>query len=98
MRNISIINLVGNLIMLVPMACYLEYFIKPLRRFWKDTFVVSVIVILIELIQLFTGKGSLDIDDIILNTLGAMLGYGFWKLKPINGSQRRYNCKRKKSD
>ena len=24
-----------------------------------------------------------DVDDIILNMLGAIIGYGIWKLKPV---------------
>lgn len=37
---------------------------------------ILIIIILIELIQLFTMAGSFDIDDILLNLVGAVLG--FW--------------------
>ena len=32
----------------------------------------------IELVQLITKVGSCDVDDIILNTLGGVIGYILW--------------------
>ena len=80
---VAIINLAGNLLLLLPMAIYLPYFIKSLRSFWKDTLTVLGIILLIEITEYITARGSFDVDDIILNLLGAVIGYGVWKLKPI---------------
>ncbi|MBP5609679.1 MAG: VanZ family protein [Lachnospiraceae bacterium] len=80
---VAIINLAGNLLLLLPMAVYLPYFIKTLRSFWKDTLTVLGIILLIEIAEYITARGSFDIDDIILNLLGAVIGYGIWKLKPL---------------
>ena len=65
------------------MAVYLPYFIRALRGFWKDALAVFVIDLLIEIIEYVTARGSFDVDDIILNMLGAIIGYGIWKLKPV---------------
>lgn len=81
--GVAIINLAGNLLLLLPMAVYLPYFIKALRGFWKDALAVFVIDLLIEIIEYVTARGSFDVDDIILNMLGAIIGYGIWKLKPV---------------
>ena len=35
--------------------------------------------IVIEAAQYLTGVGEADIDDVILNTLGALLGYGIYR-------------------
>lgn len=80
---VAIINLAGNLLLLLPMAIYLPYYIKALRVFWKDTLAVFAIDLLIEIIEYITARGSFDIDDIILNMLGAIIGYGIWKLKHV---------------
>ena len=81
--GVAIINLAGNLLLLLPMAVYLPYFIKVLRNFWKDELAVFVIDLLIEIIEYITARGSFDVDDVILNMLGAIIGYGIWKLKPV---------------
>lgn len=80
--RIAVRNLGGNLILTLPLAIYLAYFFKPLRKLWK-TLAVSLLVILgIELFQLLSGRGSFDVDDIILNLLGSAAGYGIWKTRP----------------
>lgn len=79
----AIVNLAGNLLLLLPMAVYLPYFIKALRSFWKDTLAVFAIILMIEITEYISRRGSFDVDDIILNLLGAMVGYGIWKLKPL---------------
>ena len=39
----------------------------------------STIITAVELTQLFTLLGSCDIDDLILNVVGAAVGYGLFK-------------------
>ena len=39
--------------------------------------------ILVEAVQLVTGLGSLDIDDVILNLSGATVGYLTWSIHEI---------------
>lgn len=46
----------------------------------------------IEVIQLLTKVGCFDVDDMILNTLGAALGYGIYAVcdrirRKINGKK-----------
>jgi glycopeptide antibiotics resistance protein len=55
-------------------------FLLPLLFFkfnsLKKVFLVSVVVsVCIELLQFILSVGSLDIDDVILNTIGGILGY-----------------------
>ena len=51
-----------------------------LRKLWRTLLTTGLIITLVELIQLFTLVGSCDIDDLILNLLGAAMGYGIYKL------------------
>lgn len=82
-RNIAVLNLGGNLLLALPFALYLPYYFKPLRKWWKTFFLVVIIILIIELVQLVSGRGSFDIDDLILNSLGVLLGYGMWSLRLI---------------
>ncbi|RIW30740.1 VanZ family protein [Bacillus salacetis] len=87
--NIPIKNLVGNLLLFLPMGIYLPYFIRSLNR--VSMFTVSMIVLLltIELIQLLTRRGSFDIDDLILNMIGAFIGYSLSSTGIIGESLKR---------
>lgn len=52
-------------------------------RWWKSLLVGFCSSVTIEFIQIFIGRSS-DIDDVILNTVGALVGFwGFWLLRLI---------------
>ena len=81
--SIPIKNVVGNLFMFLPMGIFLPFFIVKINK--VSIFTISMIILLffIEAIQLVTRRGSFDIDDFILNTLGALIGFGIWKSKLV---------------
>ena len=69
----GLILLVGNICMYIPIGIYIEY------RFFnkKNTLKIGLFLIyifLIELIQHIFKKGVFDIDDIILNLIGFLIG------------------------
>ena len=76
----AVINLFGNVIMFIPLGFLLPKVFPKLRRLWKVLLTTGLIISAVELIQLFTLVGSLDIDDLILNLAGAALGYGLYRL------------------
>lgn len=76
---IPIKNLAGNVAAFLPMGIFLPYFIKRLNRLKSFTITMTVMIISVEIIQLATRSGSLDIDDFILNMIGALIGFGLWK-------------------
>ena len=71
----AIINLLGNIIGFIPFGILLPLLLKRARTFKKFFFYAISGIVLIELIQLFTLRGSFDIDDLILNMLGSLIGY-----------------------
>ena len=83
MRGNAIRNLVGNLLLLFPLGFYLPFFMKKLSSVKIYSAVVAVFIIIIEVTQLITKSGSLDIDDFILNFIGAMIGFIICKYTPI---------------
>ncbi|MFC7365423.1 MULTISPECIES: VanZ family protein [Bhargavaea] len=82
-RDIPIKNLFGNLLLFLPMGIYLPYYITKINKIRDLAIAMSVILILIEVVQVVTRRGSFDIDDFILNMLGALMGFGIWKTKII---------------
>lgn len=76
----AIINLVGNVVMFVPLGWLLPAVWEWLRSFFKTFFVCAVIICAVEAVQYATALGSCDIDDLILNLAGVILGYVLWRL------------------
>ena len=81
--SISIKNLFGNLIMFLPMGIYLPYYIKKINKVGRFTLSMIILLFVIEATQLVTRRGSFDIDDFILNIVGALVGFGIWKTKIV---------------
>ena len=80
--NIVVINLCANLLMFIPMGMALQIlFGEKFNKLWKTTLFVAILVLLVEIIQFLTFCGSADIDDLILNTLGCVIGYGIIRIK-----------------
>ena len=78
--HIAVINLVGNVVMFIPLGFFLPLLWESLRKLWKTVLWVALIITAVELAQLLTLVGSCDVDDLILNLTGASLGYGLYKL------------------
>lgn len=76
----AVINLVGNVVMFVPLGWLLPAVWERLRGFFKTFLLCAAIICLVEAVQYATALGSCDIDDLILNLIGATLGYAFWRL------------------
>lgn len=82
--RLSTVNLLGNLALFVPMGMALPCVSKNLNRFWKVVLCVLGMVIMVEVTQGILRVGSIDIDDVIFNVSGAMIGYGIIKIPFIN--------------
>jgi glycopeptide antibiotics resistance protein len=68
------INLIGNIALLVPIGFLLPLVHRNIS--WKKALIVAVASGLsIEILQTVLRVGIFDIDDVILNALGAMIGY-----------------------
>lgn len=75
----AIVNLVGNVVMFIPLGCFLPTVWEKLRKFWKTVLIGAGAVIAIELTQLLSLRGSCDVDDLILNLCGIAIGYVLWR-------------------
>ena len=72
-------NIYGNIAVFIPYGIYVQI-IKKNKGFAKSLFVVMITAIAIEAIQLLFGLGACDIDDVILNTIGGIIGIMGYKL------------------
>lgn len=69
-------NFIGNILLFMPVGL-----LVPLMTGWKRrTIAVGTgLSLLIEIVQLASHKGVFDPDDIILNTLGCIIGFGIYR-------------------
>lgn len=70
-----VINLGGNIFLFIPIGYFLPKIWPFLRNFFSFLLTCIMSIVLVELVQLVTLLGSLDIDDLILNLLGMLVGY-----------------------
>ena len=68
-------NLLGNIILFIPFGFLLPC-VTDWNRMWKTVVTGIGFSLLIETIQLITSQGCFDFDDVILNSLGCVIGYG----------------------
>lgn len=76
----AVVNIIGNIVMFIPLGFGLPWANAPLRRFWKTLLVSAGIIILVEITQLITLLGHCDVDDLILNLIGVVIGYALYVL------------------
>ena len=68
-------NLFGNVLAFMPMGFLLPLIFNKLRSAKAITITTLITSSILEVIQLISKLGITDIDDVILNTLGGLLGY-----------------------
>lgn len=72
-------QVVANIIMFVPVGLLLPIVLKKCRVLKYTCLYSLLFTFSIEFVQYFIGR-SCDIDDIIMNLIGSVLGYGIYKL------------------
>ena len=75
----DLFGVVMNIIMFIPFGIGIPLLWKNGNTFVRTTSVGFVFSLLIEISQLFNFRAT-DIDDLIMNTLGTMIGYGIYYL------------------
>ncbi|OMF37214.1 hypothetical protein BK133_06305 [Paenibacillus sp. FSL H8-0548] len=67
-------NLFGNVVLFIPIGVFLPLLNKKYRSVLRLTAATIMLITIVEAAQMVTRLGSFDIDDIILNTFGALIG------------------------
>ena len=75
--------LFGNLFALMPYGMFIPLMFNKINKYYKFLIMMIILVIVIELLQFITLSGSCDIDDLILNVMGASIIYFICKIKGV---------------
>ncbi|MGC4018991.1 MAG: VanZ family protein [Muricomes sp.] len=67
-------NLAGNILIFIPYGFFISMASRS-RGFFMTLFYSFGLSLCVEVFQLITKVGSFDVDDILLNTLGGVMGY-----------------------
>ncbi len=73
-------NIILNIFMLVPFGLLLPFIAKPFQKLGRTTLAGLVFTLFIEATQLILRRGIFETDDLINNTMGVLIGYGFYRL------------------
>ena len=76
---ISLRNLLGNIIAFLPLGFLLPVVFSRITKFRVILLSSLALSLTFEVIQLLTGIGDFDVDDILLNMLGSMCGYVLYR-------------------
>lgn len=71
----DIISLLGNFALFMPFGYFIPRLFGRYRAFIKFILFTFVVLLSIETLQVLTIRGCFDVDDIILNLAGAVIGF-----------------------
>lgn len=72
-------NFLGNIILFVPVGVLLPS-ITGWKKMWKTVAAGIGFSLFIEIIQPITSRGCFDFDDVLLNGLGTVIGFGIFQV------------------
>lgn len=82
-------NVVGNIAIFIPLGTYWSLF-KSNKKVTTNLLFIFIVSLFVEIIQGLLGIGASDIDDIILNCLGGLIGIlGYNFLLFILGNEKK---------
>ena len=90
----SMINLLGNILAFVPFG-FFEPMASRQRSFLGTILDGFLLSFLVEIFQLISKVGRFDVDDLLLNTSGVIIGYMIFLL--CNAMRRMYGKKRERA-
>ena len=86
------VNLAGNVLIFVPMGWFMPRIFRKYRWLIRFVFGAAGFICLVEIAQYVTGLGVCDVDDLILNMFGFVVGYLLYLLaKAIRKHRRKHN-------
>lgn len=91
----TMLNLGGNVIAFVPFGVFLPMLFEKCRKFSFAVLLSFEFSLAVEAIQLVLKVGCFDVDDMILNTLGGLLGFLMYLLLS-HIWRRKYETTKKK--
>ena len=69
------LNVLLNIVMMIPYGIFVPMLLKRCNQWFYMLLTACITALSIESIQYLAGNGIFDIDDLLTNTLGSMIGY-----------------------
>lgn len=73
--HIALYNVIGNILLFIPLGFCIPLFFNKKNKLSKVILYGFIASLTIEVLQIFTPFNTTDIDDIIFNTFGSILGF-----------------------
>lgn len=70
-----VVNLLGNVVAFMPFGALIRWVVDRKIRWFQAVGYTFLFSLCVELLQLVAKVGVFDVDDLILNTLGGLLGF-----------------------
>lgn len=71
MNDLTDINVIGNVLLFIPFGMYVAILLK---RKWSGIVLMFLVSVSFEATQFILNIGALDVDDVLLNVSGGILG------------------------
>lgn len=78
--KVILINIAGNILAFVPMGFLVPIVFSKFNKFKTTAIVILLATTFIEITQFAIGVGICDIDDIILNWIGGIIGFQIYRI------------------
>ncbi|WP_217077919.1 VanZ family protein [Clostridium baratii] len=77
--SFALINIIGNLLMYVPVGIYIRYKTSHETKEFIILFIIYILIV--EFIQGITKTGTCDMNDVLMNTIGFIIGMKVYDTK-----------------
>lgn len=91
-----VVNILGNVLAFTPFGFLLPMLKKSYRRFIVIAFLSILFSLTVELIQMYTKVGVFDVDDVLMNSIGGILGYLTYSI--LSAIYRKYQRTSRKAN
>lgn len=88
-KKVVFLNLAGNVIAFMPFGIFLPIFFKRCRHLFYTVWYSFELSLIVEVLQLIFKVGTFDVDDLILNTAGGLLGFIVYAVTAAIVSQKQ---------
>lgn len=79
LSGVAFQNVIGNIVIFIPLGVYLPL-LKKDRRIIMSFLIILAVSLCTEIIQWLFGIGATDVDDILLNVFGGLIGIVLYRL------------------
>ena len=73
--NSVITNLAGNIVAFAPFGFFLPMLCRAGKNVFGCVLITALFSLCVETVQLFSKVGAFDVDDILLNAFGGLVGF-----------------------